>query len=187
MGRAQLDPDSQATSPLPCSDRCRYRRGAAWFAALPRRTGGSRWSSAAPASAEFLADLRAASYSSGRLATPTGRRMFRTTEADPTRAARPSSIGGRPGPVRVGPSSADEAAVPPQDCDQGDQTMATQCAGQPPHERSEDGPVRQSRRGLGLVRAQDGDFVAQHGELDVLGGGRVLSGGANPSTFTKIK
>ena len=36
------------------------------------------------------------------------------------------------GPVRVGPSSADEAAMPAQDRVRGDQALATQCAGQPP-------------------------------------------------------
>ena len=46
------------------------------------------------------------------------------------------------GPVRVGPSSAHEAAMPAQDRVRGDQAMATQCSGQPPHERGEHGPVR---------------------------------------------
>jgi hypothetical protein len=45
------------------------------------------------------------------------------------------------GPVRVGPSSAYEAAMPAQDRTRSDQAMATQCAGQPPHECGEDGPV----------------------------------------------
>ena len=45
------------------------------------------------------------------------------------------------GPVRVGPSSADEAAMPPQDRVGGDQAMATQCAGQAA------GPARRTRPG----------------------------------------
>src|SRR6185436_15043587 len=45
------------------------------------------------------------------------------------------------GPVRVGPSSAYEAAMPAQDRVRGDQAMATQRSGQPPDEGSEYGSV----------------------------------------------
>ena len=77
------------------------------------------------------------------------------------------------GPVRVGPSSADEAAMPAQDRVRGDQAMATQCSGQPPDERGEHGPVRPVQAWSWVGAAQDGDLVAQHEELDVLGGGRA--------------
>src|SRR5512132_4587748 len=72
------------------------------------------------------------------------------------------------GPVRVGPSSADEAAMPAQDRVRGDQAMATQCAGQPPDERGEDRPVRPLQPGFGVGAAEYGDLMAQHEELDVL-------------------
>src|SRR5436190_258751 len=45
------------------------------------------------------------------------------------------------GPVGVGPSSADEAAMPAQDRARGDQAMATQRPGQPLDEGGEDRPV----------------------------------------------
>ena len=77
------------------------------------------------------------------------------------------------GPVRVGPSSADEAAMPAQDRVRGDQAMATQCSGQPPDEGGEHGPVRPVHARSWVGAAQDGDLVAQHEELDVLGGGRA--------------
>ena len=77
------------------------------------------------------------------------------------------------GPVRVGPSSADEAAMPAQDRVRGDQAMATQCSGQPPDEGGEHGPVRPVQAWSWVGAAQDGDLVAQHEELDVLGGGRA--------------
>ena len=56
-----------------------------------------------------------------------------------------------PGPDRPGPMSTEdrlrslgtyEAAMPAQDRVRGDQAMATQCSGQPPHEGGEHGPVR---------------------------------------------
>ena len=50
--------------------------------------------------------------------------------------------------------------------------MATQCARQPPHEGGEHGPVRPVQAWSWVGAAQDGDLVAQHEELDVLGGGR---------------
>ena len=46
------------------------------------------------------------------------------------------------GPMGVGPSSADEAAMPAQDRVWGDQAMATKCSGQPLDEGGEHGPVR---------------------------------------------
>jgi hypothetical protein len=51
--------------------------------------------------------------------------------------------------------------------------MATQCSRQPPHERGEDRPVRPVQARTWVGAAQDGDFVAQYEELDVLGGGRA--------------
>ena len=63
--------------------------------------------------------------------------------------------------------------MPAQDRVRGDQAMATQCAGQPPHERGEHGPVRPVHARSWVGAAQDGDLVAQHEELDVLGGGRA--------------
>src|SRR3954471_3902749 len=77
------------------------------------------------------------------------------------------------GPVRVGPSPTDEAAMPAQDRVRGDQAMATQRSGQPCDEGGEHGPVRpvQARSWVGAT--QDGDLLAQHEELDVLGGGRT--------------
>ena len=55
----------------------------------------------------------------------------------------------------------------------GDQAMATQRSGQPRDEGSEYGSVGpvQARSWVGTT--QDGDLVAQHEELDVLGGGRA--------------
>jgi hypothetical protein len=41
------------------------------------------------------------------------------------------------GPVGVGPSSANEAAMPAQDRVRGDQAVETQCVGQSPRERGE--------------------------------------------------
>jgi hypothetical protein len=47
--------------------------------------------------------------------------------------------------------------------------MPTQCAGQPPDERAKHSPVCPAQAWSGVGTAQDGDFVAQHEELDVLG------------------
>ena len=77
------------------------------------------------------------------------------------------------GPVRVGPPSAHEAAMPAQDRVRGDQAMAAQRAGQPPDEGGEHGPVRPVQARSRVGAAQHGDLVAQHEELDVLGGGRA--------------
>ena len=49
--------------------------------------------------------------------------------------------------------------------------MATQRPGQPPHERGEHGPIRPVHPRTWVAAAQDGDLVAQHEELDVLGRG----------------
>ena len=73
------------------------------------------------------------------------------------------------GPVRVGPSSAHEATMRAQDRIRSDQKMGSERSGQPPHERSEHGPVRPVHTWSWVGAAQDGDFVAQHEELDVLG------------------
>jgi hypothetical protein len=47
--------------------------------------------------------------------------------------------------------------------------MATQRPGQTPHEGGEYGPVGPIQAWSWVGAAQDGDFVAQHEELDVLG------------------
>jgi len=51
--------------------------------------------------------------------------------------------------------------------------MAMQRPGQPPHQGGEHGPVGPIQAWSWVGAAQDGDFVAQHEELDVLGGGRA--------------
>jgi hypothetical protein len=51
--------------------------------------------------------------------------------------------------------------------------MGPQWSRQQPHERGEHGPVRPLEPRSRVGAAQDGDFVAQHEELDVLGGGRA--------------
>ena len=73
------------------------------------------------------------------------------------------------GPARIGPPSAHEAAMPPQDRVRGDQAMATQGLGQPPDEGGEDGPVRPVHVWSWVGAAEDGDLVPQDEELDVLG------------------
>ena len=49
--------------------------------------------------------------------------------------------------------------------------MATQRSGQPPHESGEHGPVRPVHARTWVGAAQHGDLVAQHEELNILGGG----------------
>ena len=66
---------------------------------------------------------------------------------------------------------ADKAAMPAQDRVRGDQTMITQCSGQPLHERGEHGPVRPVHVRSWLGAPQHSDLVAQHEEFDILGGG----------------
>ena len=63
--------------------------------------------------------------------------------------------------------------MPAQDGARGDQAMAAQRSGQPPDERGEHGPVRPLQARSGVGAAEHGDLVAQHEELDVLGGGRA--------------
>jgi len=63
--------------------------------------------------------------------------------------------------------------MPAQDRIRSDQKMGSERSGQPPHERGEHGPVRPVHTWSGVGAAQDGDFVAQDEELDVLGGGRA--------------
>jgi hypothetical protein len=64
------------------------------------------------------------------------------------------------GPVWVGPSSADEAAMPAQDRVRGDQTMGPQCSGQPPYERrTRPGPPSPGGRGLVRRRTAPRDAV----------------------------
>ena len=63
--------------------------------------------------------------------------------------------------------------MPTQDRVRSDETVTTQCAGQPPHERGEHGPVRPIQARTRVGATQDGDLVTQHEELDVLGGGRA--------------
>ena len=48
--------------------------------------------------------------------------------------------------------------------------MATQRSGQPPDEGGEHGSVGPVQAWSWVGAAQDGDFVAQHEEFDVLGG-----------------
>ena len=73
----------------------------------------------------------------------------------------------------VGRSAAASCAEPARSCRRvclsSDQTMPTQCAGQPPDERAKHSPVCPAQAWSGVGTAQDGDFVAQHEELDVLG------------------
>jgi hypothetical protein len=63
--------------------------------------------------------------------------------------------------------------MPAQDCVWGYQAMATQCAGQPPRKGGEHGPLGPVQAWPWVGAAQDGDLVAQHEELYVLGGGRA--------------
>ena len=63
--------------------------------------------------------------------------------------------------------------MPAQNRVRSDQKMGPQCAGKPLHERSEHGPVRPVQARPRVGAAQDGDFVAEDEELDVLGGGRA--------------
>jgi hypothetical protein len=65
--------------------------------------------------------------------------------------------------------------MPAQDRVRGDQAMATQCAGQPLGKGGEHGPVRPVQACSWVGAAEHGDLVPQHGELDVLGGGRAAS------------
>jgi len=89
---------------------------------------------------------------------------------------RPAHRGGHWWPlgrVRLGPPSANEAAMPAQDRVGGDEAVARQCAGQPPHEGGNTARSARSKRGRWVAAVQDGDLVREHQELDVLGGGRA--------------
>jgi len=63
--------------------------------------------------------------------------------------------------------------MPAQDRVRGDHAVATQCAGQPPDELGEHGPVRPVQARTWVGAAQDRNLVAQHEELDVFSGGRA--------------
>ena len=63
--------------------------------------------------------------------------------------------------------------MPAQDRVGGDEAVATQCAGQPPHEGGEHGPVRPVQARTRVGATQHRNLVTQHEELDVLGGGRA--------------
>ena len=77
--------------------------------------------------------------------------------------------------------------MPAQDRIRSDHAVAPQCPGQPPHERGEHGPVRPVQAWPWVGAAQDGDLVAQHEELDVLGGGRAARQHDQPEHLPKIK
>ena len=63
--------------------------------------------------------------------------------------------------------------MPAQDRIRSDQKMGSERSGQPPHERSEHGPVRPVHTWSWVGAAQDGYLVPEHKEFDVLGGGRA--------------
>ena len=75
--------------------------------------------------------------------------------------------------------------MPAQDRVRGDQAMATQCAGQPLDEGGEQSSVRPVHAWSWVGAAQDGDLVAQHEELDVLGRGRAAHQQDQPEHLTK--
>jgi hypothetical protein len=56
-------------------------------------------------------------------------------------------------------NAANEAAMPAHDRVRGDQAMATQCPGQPPHERREHRAVRPVQAWPWVGATQDGDLV----------------------------
>ena len=63
--------------------------------------------------------------------------------------------------------------MPAQDRVRGDHAVATHCSGQPQNERGEDRSVRPVQTWSWVGATQDRDLVAQHEELNVLGGGRA--------------
>jgi hypothetical protein len=77
------------------------------------------------------------------------------------------------GPVGIGPSSAQEAAMPTQDRVRGNHAVAPQHSGQPPHECGEHGSVRPVQARTWVCATKHSDLVTQHKKLDVLGGGRA--------------
>jgi len=74
-------------------------------------------------------------------------------------------------PVRVGPFSGDQAAVPPEHRAGRDQAVHPQMPWQEPDERGEDCAVGPVQPRPGTSAAQHGDLVSQHEQLDVLGRG----------------
>jgi hypothetical protein len=83
-----------------------------------------------------------------------------------------SQVEGRAaGSVRVGPLLDHQAAMPPQDCGRGDQTVSAQARGEASDQRGEHGSVSPIQAWLAVGSAQYRDLVAQHEQLDVLGRG----------------
>jgi hypothetical protein len=76
--------------------------------------------------------------------------------------------------------------MPTQDRVLSGQTMAAQCSGEPPREGGEHGPVRPVQTRQWVSAAQDSDLVAQHEELNVLGGGHATHCRIIPSTCEKL-
>ena len=75
-------------------------------------------------------------------------------------------------PVRIGPLPGDEAAVPPEHGAGCDQPVPPQSWGQEPAQRGEDRAVGPVQPGPRISATQDGDLMAQHEQLDILGGRR---------------
>jgi hypothetical protein len=67
------------------------------------------------------------------------------------------------------PFSGDQATMPAQDCARCDQAMPPQRLRQPADERGEDRSIRPVHTRPLIRSTQDGNFVAQYQELDVLG------------------
>jgi hypothetical protein len=104
-----------------------------------------------------------------------------------TKAAITSSIGGRPAPVGIGPSSANETAMPVQDRVQRDQAMTTQRAGRPPHEGANTARSAQSMRGRGLVRRKTATSCrSTRSSTSLVTDVRLISR-TSPSTCQEIK
>ena len=91
------------------------------------------------------------------------------------------------GPVRVGPSSAHEAAMPAQDRVGSDQEMATQRSGHPPHESGEHGPVRPVHTWSRVGSPEDSDLMTQHEHLTSFEEDVRPSSRTSPSTCRKIR
>ena len=71
-------------------------------------------------------------------------------------------------PVRVGPVTGNQAAVPPQDGAGGDQPVHPQTWRQEPDQRGEDGAVGPVEPWPGVDTAQHGDFVPEHEQFGVV-------------------
>ena len=76
--------------------------------------------------------------------------------------------------------------MPAQDRGWGDQSMATQCSGQPLDEGGEHGPVRPVHE-WSWGATEHRDFMPQHEELNVLGGGCARRQQDQPITCWKIR